>query len=103
MQRTIRGKIYDTDTAEKICDVSANHGLGYYDFAYDKTHLYRTAKGNWFIAGEGGPMSQWKEVIRPGQVTNGEGIVPVSPDEAWRLLERHANHLVTKFFPTEAA
>jgi hypothetical protein len=53
MRRVIDRKIYDTETAEEIADVSAPcNDSG--DFAYEETHLYRTKNGRWFIAGNGG-------------------------------------------------
>jgi hypothetical protein len=99
MKRIIDGKRYNTKTAEYICDVSPNGG--YYsrnDFRWESTALYRTPKGNWFVSGEGGPMTRWSRSAG-NMKTGGEGIEPISADEARDLLERHnENELVEKYF-----
>jgi hypothetical protein len=83
MQRVVNGKRYDTETAEKVCEWSKRDGLDWY-----KNALYRTARGAWFIAGEGGPMSQWREYIGM-HWAGGEGLNPVDRDRARVLLEVH--------------
>lgn len=84
MKRIIDGKVYNTETAEEI----ASWHNGYYggDFKRCEESLYRTPKGSWFLAGEGGPMSKY---ARPaGNMTSGgDGLEPLTPDEARRWLE----------------
>jgi hypothetical protein len=87
MKAIINGKRYDTETA--TCVAGDSGGQGKRDFRWYDEDLYLTKKGNWFLAGEGGPMSRWAE---PGagqnEVTSGEGIVPLTKQEAREWLER---------------
>lgn len=50
MKRVINRTIYDTEAAEFIANYSYSNSR---DFRYIDEDLYRTGKGNWFIAGEG--------------------------------------------------
>jgi hypothetical protein len=55
MKRLINRKIYDTATAEKIAYWDNDqHGR---DFGFMSETLYRTRKGNYFVHGQGGPMT----------------------------------------------
>ena len=87
MKRIIDGKRYDTDTAEMICDVSSRIN-DQRDFKWHDTQLYRTKKGAWFVAGEGGPMSRWAHDTGDGY-GYGSGLVVIEADEARELLEQH--------------
>lgn len=92
MQRVINRKRYDTETATQVCDVSDGN-YSRRDFKFDDTYLYRTKAGNWFIAGQGGPMSRWARSLGQGNGwSSGSGIRPLEPAEARELLEQH-NHL----------
>lgn len=86
MKRIIEGKVYNTETAEQV----AYWDNGYYgnDFKRCEEGLYRTERGAWFLAGEGGPMSKY---ARPsGNMTSGgEGLEPISEKEAQDWLESH--------------
>ena len=64
MREVINGKVYDTKTAQQVCDITPL-GLvnGRRDFTWEDTRLYRTAKGAFFIAGEGGPRSRWAQSV----------------------------------------
>ena len=86
MKRILDGKRYNTETAEKIASYS--NGLGKGNFRnYDET-LYKTKNGNWFLSGEGGPMTKYSHPC--GNMTSGgEAIIPMDPDEARRWLESH--------------
>ena len=71
MKKIINGKRYDTDTATKVA-----HWYGYSQKDFQKNDfqlcikdLYVTKSRKWFIAGE--------------------GLTPISEDEAQNLLERH--------------
>ena len=87
MKQVIEGKIYDTTTAEEICQCSsATQSRG--DFSHWEAGLYRTKRGRFFLAGSGGPMTRWARSIGQGSTTGGRGIIPVSADEARRCAER---------------
>lgn len=84
MKRIIDRKKYDTETAECIATWS-NH---YYpnDFHYCEESLYRTKKGAWFVAGEGGPLSKYSRPCGGGSC-GGDGLEPISEKEAQEWLE----------------
>jgi len=88
MRAIINGKRYDTATAELVADISPA-GYGRSDFHYEDTGLYRTPRGNWFLAGEGGAMSRWSRPVGQNGYAGGDGVQAVSPGEARRLLEIH--------------
>ena len=98
MRRIIDGKRYDTDTATMVADISP---AGFYrnDFRYEETKLYRTVRGAWFIAGEGGPLSRWSRSLGQNGMTDGEGLRPVDADEARAYLEREGDtHSIEQYF-----
>ncbi len=87
MKRIIDGKVYDTETAACVADWSNGYHGG--DFKRCEEGLYRTKKGNWFLAGEGGPMSKYARPV--GNMTSGgEGLEPITADEAREWLEARA-------------
>lgn len=88
MKAIIDGKRYNTDTATRVCDCSP---AGFYrsDFRWEDTNLYRTPKGNWFLAGKGNALSRWATSYGQSGHGPGSGIRPVSASEARELLERH--------------
>jgi hypothetical protein len=98
MRRVIDRKIYDTETAEEIADVSAPcNDSG--DFAYEETHLYRTKNGRWFIAGNGGPASRWRRFDGNGMWGSGQGLQPLDVHEVVDLLERRGlSAMIEKHF-----
>lgn len=62
MQRTIRGKVYDTETADLL---TARTSGSYGDPAGYEERLYRTPEGFYFIYGVGGEDSPYPaEAIR---------------------------------------
>jgi hypothetical protein len=88
MRKIIDGKIYDTNTAQKLCDIGNDEGQS--QFTYDWTYLYRSPKGAFFIAGEGGPRSRWGERTSHG-IGGGEGLKLVTEAEARELFELHGD------------
>ena len=58
------------------------------DNKWHETRLYRTHRGAYFLAGEGGSLSRWKK-ITPHGATEGEGIEPISKDQA-RAFAKYA-------------
>lgn len=87
MKDIINGKRYNTETAEEI----ARYYYGAYgDFEYFDETLYRTAKGNWFLAGSGGPNSKYAEYVGAGSRSGGSAIIPMTDDEAYEWLEEYS-------------
>lgn len=84
MKRIIDGKVYDTKTAEEIATWS--NGYPCNDFKHCEETLYRTKKGSWFVAGEGGAMSKYA-VQYGNSYGGGSGLYPFTEDEARQWLE----------------
>ncbi len=86
MKQIINGKSYNTETANKIGHY--DNGLGNRDFRNVDESLYVTAKGSFFLAGSGGPMSKYAEPC--GNMTGGgSGIDPINKNEALLWCETH--------------
>jgi predicted HicB family RNase H-like nuclease len=79
MKRIIEGQTYNTETATQVFIGGSQFSQGWWG-------LYQTRAGAFFkiLVNHDG-----EEVLEFG---------PVSDDEAQRLLEKHANHLVEKYF-----
>ena len=87
MNKIIKGKRYDTETAKK---------MGYYqhlyprDFGYVCEELYRKTTGEFFLYGEGGPASKYRERTNDGSMwCGGEKIMPMTLKEAQAWAEEH--------------
>jgi hypothetical protein len=85
MQKVIDGKVYDTSKAKYVCEVPSTQNRG--DLGWHETQLYRTAKGRFFVAGEGGPRSMWAERVGQNSWRSGRGMSAVSEDEARGHME----------------
>jgi hypothetical protein len=86
MRKIIEGKIYDTNTATEIGTWSNN--LSTRDFRNETTTLYITKKGNFFMAGESGPMGSYAYSVGNG-TSGGEGMFALTKEEALEWAERH--------------
>ncbi len=98
MKAIIDGKRYNTETARVIANYS--NGLGSSDFRNVSETLYRTNKGAFFLAGEGGAMTKYAE--GNGNNTWGsEKIIVMTDDEALNWLEgkRIDPDVIEKEFP----
>lgn len=85
MKKIINGKKYDTATAEKL-GFFDNNELG---FASVEETLYRKRTGEFFLLGEGGPMSRYAETIGANEWSGGSRIMPMTWDEARKWAEEH--------------
>lgn len=86
MKQVIGGKIYDTSKAIRVCEVPSST-QSRRDFRWHETNLYRTVKGSFFVAGEGGPLSMWAERVDQNSWRSGKGMREVSEDEARAYME----------------
>ena len=86
MKQVIDGKLYDTETAEKI-EVFDN-GLARSDFHSLSETLYKTKSGRFFLVGEGGALTRWFQPIGNGR-GGGSGIQALSAGEALEWCETH--------------
>lgn len=87
MKAVINGKLYNTETAEQIHNY--HNGYPISDFHYCEEALYRTKKGAFFLAGEGGALSKWSRASGGNGRCGGDGIEVLTPDEALEWLEGH--------------
>lgn len=86
MKKIINGKRYNTDTATLI----GSTGYGYPgDLEYWAEELYLKKTGEFFIYGEGGPMSKYSRRIGENEWSGGEEIRPLSLKEAQEWAENY--------------
>lgn len=88
MYRVINGKRYNTETAEKVAEDSYG-ARG--DFSHWTETLYQKSTGEFFLYGEGGPMSKYSEYVEPNARGGGEKIIPLSLNEAQAWVEKHTD------------
>lgn len=86
MKKIISGKLYDTETATKVA--SCYHGEGPRDFRHYSEALYRKRTGEYFLAGEGGPMSHYAVTTGMNSWSGGEKIIPLPYKDAREWAER---------------
>ena len=86
MQKIVKGKKYDTETASFIGNDSHSNPT---DFHFWEESLYKTKKGSYFLHGEGGAATKY--AMRAGQNSycGGEDIIPLSRDDAYEWAEKH--------------
>ena len=87
MKRIINGKRYDTTTAELVASHAASCPITVFSWFEEK--LYRTRRGAWFLAGEGHAMSKYAESFGQHNYGPGEGLRPLTAEEAREWLEEH--------------
>ena len=85
MKKIINGRRYDTETA-KLLGV-ASYGICT-DFAYWSEELYVKKTGEYFLYGQGGPMSKYSQQVGQNEWTGGHKIVPLTLKEAQRWAEK---------------
>ena len=89
MKKVIDGKLYDTQTATMIASYA--NGGSWRDFQHYEEELYRTKRGTFFLAGEGGPMTEYSRRVDQNSCTGGEKIIPLTEKEARKWLEEHSD------------
>lgn len=86
MKRIINGKKYNTETATEVGYASS--GLSYRDFGWWEERLYRKRTGEFFLHGEGGPMTNYAKYCGDCRAC-GEDILPMTEEQAKMWAERH--------------
>ena len=89
MKKIINGRLYNTETAQIITDYS--NGLCCNDFRWIEETLYRKRNGEFFLHGEGGPMTKYAKQIDTNSWCSGEAISPLSDAEAREWMEQCAD------------
>lgn len=91
MKKIIDGKVYNTETATCV----GEWANGYYrnDFKWESEELYKKNNGEFFLYGEGGPMSSYAESIGNRSWSEGSSISPLTSKEAynWAMEKLSAN------------
>ena len=100
INRVIGGRTFSTTTATLIYVIACCGTSQLADFHFERTGLYLSPRGQWFLAGEGGACSHWGRRAIDGSRLPGDGIELVSNDQARRLLELHGGP-VEAFFECE--
>lgn len=85
MKKYINGKKYDTETAQKVGHWDNNRS--YRDFSWMEENLYRKKTGEFFLYGEGGPMTGYAESAGDNSWGSGSSIRPLTFDEAREWAE----------------
>ena len=86
MKKIINGRLYDTEKAKELGSDSYSNRR---DFHYWVETLYKKRTGEFFIYGEGGPLSKYAEAVGLNEWSGGERIMPLSYTEAQEWAENH--------------
>lgn len=84
MKKIIAGRMYNTDTA--TCLGVCEQGMPT-DFSYHCEAIYRKQSGEYFLAGEGGPLTRYARAIDNNNWSGGSCITPLTDEEARRWAE----------------
>lgn len=84
MKKVIKGKLYDTDKARRLGFDGQGDGFSRW---YEE--LYQKRTGEFFLYGEGGPMTRYAVSVRDNEWCGGEKIIPLSVDKARAWAEEH--------------
>ena len=86
MKKIINGKRYNTESAE-FC---GSREYGYPgDLNYVSEELYQKRTGEFFLYGEGGANSKYREEISMNSWSGGEKIIPLTDEEAREWAEEY--------------
>jgi hypothetical protein len=96
-RKIINGKLYNTETATLVEGWWNKYSTN--DFRYCKVNLYRKRTGEYFLYGEGGPLSKYRESCGNNSWGSGQEITPLSEQEAMQWAEKHmsVNKYVAEF------
>ena len=86
MKKVIDNKIYNTKTSQEVGEYW--NGYGSSDFHCIREMLYITRQGAWFIHAKGGALTKYAD-SHGNSSSEGETIIPLSPQEALEWLSRH--------------
>ena len=96
MQKIIKGRKYNTDTAQEVCGYS--NGLPWGDFDWVQETLYVKRTGEYFLHGKGGARSKY--AVPDGDfMGGGSEIIPLSEKEAQSFVKENGDtETYEKFF-----
>ena len=87
MRKIINNKVYDTEKAAQIGLSDNGHAPN--DMAYSGETLYRKRTGEYFLHGEGGPMTSYAVSTGNNNWRGSERITPISYAAARQWAEDH--------------
>lgn len=87
MKKIIKGRVYNTDTAELVGEWANTYNTRDFNFCIEK--LYRKKTGEFFIHGRGGAMSKYAVSVGSNNMSGSEQIRPVSFEYAKQWAEEH--------------
>lgn len=87
MKKYINNKMYDTETATLIGSYS-NSG-NWRDFSHFEESLYRKRTGEFFLFGQGGPMTSYRVSSGQNSWSGGSAIRPLTVAEAQKWAQEH--------------
>jgi len=86
MKKIINGKLYNTETAKQVGWYGNGYDCG--NFFYEREELYLKKTGEWFLYGEGGPMSSYS--VEYGTTSSGSSVItPFTEAEAKKWAMEH--------------
>jgi hypothetical protein len=83
MKKIIQGRKYDTETATLLGFDAGGDG-----FRHWREELFRKRNGEFFLHGEGGPMTRYAKTCNDGWCGS-EAITPLTPEAARQWGEEH--------------
>ena len=91
MRKATDGKTWDGKTVKLIRRWNNGHSIT--DPRYCAETLYQTEEGNFFLSGEGGPLTHYRRA-RGDSWTSGNEIRPLTPAEAITWFGAHGGEVV---------
>ena len=89
MKFIVAKKLYDTDTAKKIAEYW--NGRSTSDWGYLYEVLYQKKNGEFFLHGDGGPMTKYRKECGSRTYCGSEKAIPFTLEEAKAWLEKYAD------------
>ena len=84
MKKIIKGKLYDTETAKQLGLDGGGDG-----FKAWHEELYQKRTGEYFLYGQGGPMTKYAQALSDNSWSGGKKIIPLSLAAAREWAEAH--------------
>lgn len=100
-KKIINGKLYNTETATIVGEWENDYYIN--DFRYCEEKLYRKRTGEYFLSGEGGPLSKYRKSYGDNSWGYGYEITPLSEKEAkqWAEDRLSADEYIAEFGEVE--
>ena len=87
MKKIIGGRVYDTDTSMALGKWQNTDDVC--NFQHYREALYRKRTGEFFLHGEGGPMTKYAVAVGDNSWRGGEKIIPLTVKAAREWVEEH--------------